>query len=168
MIDTDAPYRVLNRRSFWLARGLAAAAFAVACALALRSGSAWYAALGAAGMAMFGAFAAYALRQGLRSGPRLVLDANGVDAADLGAGVIGWDAIEHVQSFGSAEAPFIAFHVRDPEPVLARLSPWARTMQRLLRAQALPLFSVNLIGVDRDPGEIAQRACELFEQATRP
>jgi hypothetical protein len=159
-----APYRVCSDRRFWLARGLAAAAFAIACALALRTGGTLAFALGLAGLVMFAAFAAYALRQGLRSAPRLTLAASGVEAADLGVGVIAWDAIEHVQSFGSAEAPFIAFHVLDPQTYVARMSPWARFVQRLLRVQGLPAFSVNLIGVDRDPGEIAVRARVLHQQ----
>src|SRR5688572_504713 len=127
-------WHVRNKRGFWLARGLGAAALAVACVIGLR-GPGFVVALGVAGLVLFGAFAAYALRQGLRRGPRLTLDASGVDAADLGAGTIPWGQVEHVEAFGSHEAPFIAFHVGDPARHLARMPAWPRLLQRLLRAQ---------------------------------
>jgi hypothetical protein len=159
------PYRVHTHRSFWLWRGLGAAAFAVACVLAMRSGGALVTVLGALGAAMFGFFAAYALRQLLRRGPRLTLGPEGVDVADLRVGTIAWTEIEGVEAFGSHEAPFIAFHVRDPAPWLARMPPWSRLVARWLRASGLPLFSVNLIGVDRDVGEIASRAIDWHRRS---
>jgi hypothetical protein len=134
----------------------------------LRQGGGASLALGVVGLALFGAFALYALRQGLRPGPRLTLDALGFDAADLGVGRIDWSAVEHVESFGSSEAPFLAFHVRDPEAIAARMPAWPRFVQRLLRAQGLPAYSVNLIGVDRDPAQVAARAKALWVAIARP
>lgn len=161
-------FRVSSQRRYWLTRGVAAAAFAVVCAAALRQGSGPAAALGVAGLALFGLLALYALRQGLRTRPRLTLDASGFDAPDLGVGPIAWSAVEHVQVFGSREAPFIAFHVRDPAAVVARMPAWPRFVQRLLRAQGLPPFAVNLIGVDRDPADIAEWAKAWWSETARP
>ena len=156
---------VRTDRGYWITRGLGAAALTLGCALALRASAGYAVGIGVLGAAMFGFFTAYALRQGLRRGPRLVLDAIGVDAADLGVGVIPWAHIQHVQAFGSAQAPFVAFHVADPAPWLARMPPWARMVARLHVASGLPLFSVNLIGVDRDAGEVARRALSLMDRA---
>ena len=161
----ESTLEVRSKRGFWLVRGLGAVAFAVACAVSMRTANAWQVALGAIGAAMFGAFALYALRQGLRRGPRLVLRPGGFEAADLGVGLVSWSDIETVEQFGSAEAPFIAFHLRDPTPWIARQPPWPRFVRRLLAAQGLPTFSVNLIGVDKDPGVIAFRARALHVAA---
>jgi hypothetical protein len=158
------PYEVRSERRFWVSRGLGAALFAGVCAIALRAGGVVAFVTGVVGLVLFGAFGAYALRQSLRTGPRLTLDATGIDAADLGVGRIGWEAIEHVAWFGSPEAPFLALHVRDPASWVARMPPWARGVQRLLRAQGLPAFAVNLIGVDRDSREVAARARAWLER----
>jgi hypothetical protein len=149
---------VRTARLFWLARGLGAIALALACAWAIRAGGGFAIIMGSLGVALFGAMTLFALRQLLRRGPRLVLDPTGVDAADLGIGVVPWRDIEGVQLFGSPQAPFIAFHLRDPAPHVARLSPWPRFVTKLLAAQGLPLFSINLIGVDREPAEIVRQA----------
>lgn len=168
MDESADTYRVHGDRGYWLKRGLAAAAFAVACAVGLRHGAGLPSALAIAGLALFGPLALYALRQGVRTGPRLTVDALGLDAADLGVGRIAWSEVEHVQLFGSSEAPFLAVHVRDPAGVLARMPAWPRFMQRLLRAQGLPAFSVNLIGVDRAPTDVAARARARWSAAARP
>ena len=157
-------YTVRTKRSYWAARGLGAAALALACAAFLRTGAGIGLVVGVAGFLMFGAFTAYALRQLLRTQPRLTLDHAGIDAGDLGVGAIPWAEIDCVQTFGSHEAPFIAFHVREPERYVARMSPWARAIQRLHRVSGLPAFSVNLIGVDRDLAEIAERAHALRDR----
>jgi hypothetical protein len=161
-LDREATWRVSSRRGYWLGRGLAAAAFALVGANVLRHGGSANAVMGAIVLALFGALALYALRQGLRRGPRLVLSPEGVDAADLGVGPIPWRDIGDVERFGSQEAPFLALRVLDPGPVLARMPPWPRFMARLLARQGLPYFSVNLIGVDRDVAEIARRAAALL------
>ena len=167
MRDATA-FRVSSQRRYWLTRGVAAAAFAIVCAAGLRQGSGPAAALGVVGLALFGTLALYALRQGLRTRPRLTLDAIGFDAPDLGVGPIAWSEVEHVQVFGSREAPFIAFHVRDPATLAARMPAWPRLVQRLLRAQGLPAFAVNLIGVDRDPADIAEWAKAWWSDVARP
>jgi hypothetical protein len=167
MRDATA-FRVSSQRRYWLTRGVAAGAFAVVCAASLRRGSGPAAALGVAGLLLFGSLALYALRQGLRTRPRLTLDATGFDAPDLGVGPIAWSEVEHVQVFGSREAPFIAFHVRDPAAFAARMPPWPRVVQRVLRAQGLPAFAVNLIGVDRDPADIAEWAKAWWSDVARP
>lgn len=165
---TDANWRVCSKRGFWIGRALSAVALAVGSLFFMRAHTGISAAAGAVGIALFGSFALYALRQLLRGERRLALSTAGFDAADLGVGTIPWAEVEHVQSFGSREAPFVAFHVRDPGPWLARMSPWPRMIVRLLRAQGLPSFSINLIGVDREPFAIASRARTLLEQSTPP
>jgi hypothetical protein len=134
-------------------RGLGAVLLAFGSAMYLRAGagSAW---IGLTGAVLFGLFGVYALRQLLRRGPRLVLGPDGFDAADWGIGPVPWSEVENVQWFGSREAPFMAFHVRDPGPHIARMPWWPRLVLRLHRASGLPSFSVNLIGVDRDPGDV--------------
>jgi hypothetical protein len=162
---TPAAYRVGNRPRYWLWRGLGAAAFAAVCVGAMLGDTVVGYLSGAVGAVLFGAFALYALRQGLRRGPRLTLDAEGVDAADLGVGVIPWRDIADVAWFGSRDAPMLGLVVADPAPYLARMPGWPRRMQRLLMAQGLPAFSVNLIGVDGDPTEVGPRTLAMWEQA---
>lgn len=159
------PIRVVHsRRRYWLGRGLAAVVFAIACGAAMRTGSAPMLVFGAIGLVLFAAFAAYALRQLMRRGPRLVLGVDGVDAADLGVGTIPWTDLVEVAPFGSNEAPFLALQAEDPARWLAAMPGWPARVQRLLERQGLPLFSVNLIGVDADPWEIADEARQLWER----
>jgi hypothetical protein len=158
--STDA-WHVVARRGFWFWRGLGAVALAVGCAISLRTASGLAVALGVTGCVMFGVFAAYALRQGLRRRPRLTLGPQGVEAADLGVGPIPWTAIDAVQGFGSPEAPFVQFLVSEPQAWLARLPAWPRFVARLLRVQGLAPFCVNLIGVDRAPADIVRHATAL-------
>jgi hypothetical protein len=165
MTGPPATFTVHTRRGYWLMRGLGAAVLAVACALAVPASHGLAVGVGLLGAAMFGFFTLYALRQGLRTGPRLTLSEAGVDATDLGLGVIPWAHIDGVQAFGSAQAPFVAFHVADAAPWLARMSPWPRWIARWHVASGLPLFSVNLIGVDRDAGEVVRQAHRLKGRA---
>jgi hypothetical protein len=158
---------VRSRRGYWLGRGAGALAFASACALSAWRGSGATLAFGLVGLLLFATFAVYALRQLLRSAPRLRLDAGGFEAADLGVGPIPWSDVEHLQVFGSREAPFIAFHVRDPEAYVARMPPWPRMMVRLLAASGLPRFSVNLVGVDQDVGQVAGHARRWLQRDAR-
>lgn len=166
--ESGDTYRVRSRTAYWLGRGFAAAAFAVVCALALptAAGAKW--AFCAVGMALFGFFTGYALRQLLRRAPRLDLTRAGFTAADLGRSSIPWTQVVAIESFGSREAPFIAFLVPTADAHRAGLSPWARMMVGMLGRSGMPAFSINLIGVDRDVGEIVGRARALWLASTRP
>ena len=157
--------RVRSRRSYWAWRGLGAAAFAVACAWALRSGNLANQLMGTAGLVLFGALSMYALRQLLRRGPRLVLKEAGFEAADLKVGLVPWSEVIEVQAFGSAEAPFVLMRVAGTSPCLARLAGWPRLSVALLRRSGLPPFSINLIGIEGDSGEVIQRARALWLRA---
>jgi hypothetical protein len=167
--EPQAVLRVQSRRSYWAARGLGALAFAVVCVFALRArGNVLALALGIAGFVMFGFFALYALRQLLRRGPRLVLSPAGFEAADLGIGVVPWADVAEVQAFGSPQAPFIAFRVPDADAYLRRMPWYPRSMVRLLRASGLPMFSLNLIGVDQPAHEVVRRAERWRQAAVTP
>lgn len=159
---------VRTKRAYWAWRGLGALAFALACGWFLRTAHGANAVFGALGLVMFGFFAAYALRQGLRRQPRLSLTPDGFEAADLAVGLVPWTDVVDVQAFGSGEAPFVLFLVNEPERYLARMPGWQRQMAVLLRRSGLPMFSVNLIGVDANAWEVTERALALWEQATSP
>ncbi|RZA19405.1 MAG: hypothetical protein EOP93_08820 [Lysobacteraceae bacterium] len=161
-------YAIRSKRSYWLGHGLAAVAFACACGFALRGAGGWFALLGVAGLLLFGVMSAYAARQLLRAGPRLTLGPDGVDVAGLGIGRIPWEGIESVEMFGSAEAPFVALHLRDPDALLARLPPLPRLLVRLQRASGLPPLSVSLVGVDRGLAEISGRIRQGLATAREP
>lgn len=143
---------------------MAAGAFSIACGFFSLTASGLQLALGLVGAAMFGFFGLYAARQLLRRGPRLEFSPNGVTVSDMGIGLIPWKDVEHIQSFGSSEAPFIAFHVNDPRPYLDRMPPWARVLSSVHAKSGLPAFSVNLIGVDQDAAQIYRRALTLWQQ----
>ena len=114
---------------------------------------------------MFGAFAIYALRQLLRSGPRLVLREEGFEAADLGVGLVPWSEVLDVEAFGSPEAPFVLMRIADTSPKLAAMGGWPRFMAGLLRRSGLPRISINLIGIDGDAREVAEFARSLWQRA---
>ena|SRR5690242_991853 len=154
-----------TRRAYWAWRGLAALGFAAACGWSLRAANGSTQLIGALGLPMFGSFAAYALRQGLRRGPRLRLTREGFDAADLGIGLVPWTQVEEVQAFGSDEAPFVLFLVPDAPRYLARMPWWPRFMAGWLRRSGLPMFSINLIGVEGSAWEVVARACALWRDA---
>jgi hypothetical protein len=164
----DAPFVVAGRRGFWLGRGAVAAVFAGVCGASVRYPSLVVAITGVVGAVMFGALALFALRECLRRGPRLTLDRRGVEVPGLGIGVIAWDRIAAVEAFGSNEAPFLAFHVREPDAFLAQLPRRARLVARWLRAQGLPVLSVHLIGIDRPVDEVAQRARAFWRAGAEP
>lgn len=155
---TDAALVVRSDRRFWLGRTAAGTALMAGCGWAMTDDSRLMPMLGGAGVMLFGALTLFGLRQLLRRGPRLTLSAAGVDARDLRLGEIPWADIEAVEIFGSAEAPFLALRVAEAAPYPRRAPWWPRSVARLLHAQGLPLFSVNLIGVDRSTHEILRYA----------
>jgi hypothetical protein len=157
---------VHSRRRYWLARGAGAILFALVCGSAMREGGGLAILLGGVGMLMFGSFAAYALRQLLRREPRLMLSQEGFIAADLDIGLVPWRDVAEVQGFGSPRAPFIAFLVPDATGYLERMPWYPRAIVRLLSGSGLPMFSVNLIGVDRSVWDIARQA-EALRAAAR-
>ena len=158
---------VSSRPWFWIGRALGAAAFGVGSGVLATDGTTTSRVLGTLGAVLFGAFALYGLRQALRRGPRLVLSADGVMAADAGPDLIPWDEITGVEAFGSDAAPFIGFGLRDAAARVARMPPWPRFMARLLAAQGVRPLAVNLIGVDRSPAEVQAFARCAWRTATR-
>jgi hypothetical protein len=151
------PIHFGTKRGFWLIRALGAVGMAAVCTIPLRAGlgsiAGW---AGLIGVVFFGIGAVVGLVQGVRRGPRLTLDANGVHDRTLGAGVIAWSDIAEAAPYGVAGKPFIALHLRDPAKYLARTSRMKRQFARLNAASGLSPFSVNLVGLDADPSEVAE------------
>ena len=109
------------KRSFWLLRAFGAILFAAVCVYALRTSAgtaAWW--LGVIGLIFFGTGAIVGLVQGLRPGPRLTIDDDGIHDRSLGVGVIAWSDITRAEPYGIAGNPFIGIDVRDREKYLAR------------------------------------------------
>ena len=150
------PIHYSTKRSFWLLRAAGAIAFAALCATFMRGvvGSAgWW--LGLAALTFFGIGAVVGLVEGTRRGPRLTLDETGVHDRSLGVGVIEWADIVSAEPYGVAKKPFIGLELRDPAKYIARASTFKRLLARLNSGSGMPAFSVNLVGLDADPMEVA-------------
>lgn len=151
------PLHFGTKRSFWLSRAIGGLGMAAVSAMMARSGAGsmtgW---IGIAGVIFFGAAAVVGIFQGARRGPRLTLDAHGVHDRTLGVGVIAWSDIADAEPFGVARQPFVALHLREPSKYLARASRFKRFLARLNRRSGLSPFSVNLVGLDADPSQVAE------------
>ena len=156
--SAPAPLIVRTAYRYWLVRSAGSALFCVGCAMAMRAGGVPTQVMGGAGLVLFGVLGLYGVRQLLRRAPRITISDAGIEAADLGVGTIPWTHVEAVEHFGSAEAPFLAIVVTEPERYLAAMRPTRRLVTRLLTAQGLPMFSINLMGIDHDPDTIERRA----------
>jgi hypothetical protein len=151
------PLHFGTKRGFWLSRAAGGLFMAAAAAMMARAGAGttvgW---IGIVGVIFFGAGTVVGLVQGVRRGPRLTLDSNGVHDRTLGVGVIEWSDITNAEPYGVARQPFVALHLRDSSKYLARASTFKRFLARLNRRSGLSPFSVNLVGLDADPWYVAQ------------
>ena len=150
------PIQYYTKRSFWLVRAAGAAVFAVVCALWLRAGlgtvAGW---AGLIGLIFFGVGFIVGIVQGLRRGPRLTLDDQGVHDRTLGVGIIAWSDIVAAEPYGVAKQGFVGLRLRDPDKYLARASRSKKLLARVNAGAGFPL-SINLAGLDADPGEVAE------------
>ena len=150
------PIHYHTKRSFWLIRAVGAAVFAVVCGLWLRRGfdsfSGW---VGLVGFIFFGLGVIVGLVQGLRRAPRLTIDDQGVHDRTLGVGIIAWSDILRAEPYGVAQQPFVGLYLRDPDKYLARASTSKKLLARLNAGAGFPL-SINLAGLDADPGVVAE------------
>ena len=162
------PIHYHTKRSFWLIRAAGAAVFAAVCALWGRAGlgsvAGW---VGLIGLVFFGLGAIVGLVQGLRRGPRLTLDDQGVHDRTLGVGLIAWSDIVRAEPYGVARQPFVGLHLRDPDKYLARASHSRKLLARLNAGAGFPL-SINLAGLDADPGEVAEMIMSKSAAAGSP
>ena len=144
------------KRSFWLVRALGGLAMATAGgAMAMAGKGSPVGWMGIIGVLFFGAAVVVGLIEGTRRGPRLTLDAEGVHDRTLRVGVIAWTDIASAEPYGVAGKPFVGLHVREPAKYLARAPRLARFLARLHAKSGLPPFSVNLVGLDADPVQVA-------------
>ena len=146
-----------TKRRFWLSRALGSVGMATASAAMARAGMGspvgW---MGLLGATLFGAGAVVGVVQGTRRGARLTLDAEGVHDRTLGVGVIAWSDIVDAAPYWVARKPFVALELREPAKYVARASPVNRLLARLHASSGLPPFSVNLVGLDADPMQVAE------------
>jgi hypothetical protein len=149
------PVHFDTKRSFWLLRGFGslgmAAAAAVMATRGLGTAVGWF---GLLGVTFFGVGAVVGLLEGMRRGPRLTLDAQGVNDRTLGVGVIAWSDIAGTSPYAVAKKPFVGLHLREPAKYVARASLLKRMLARLNAGSGMPPFSVNLVGLDADPGQV--------------
>ena len=151
------PLHFGTKQSFWLSRSFGGLAMAAASAMMARAGAGsavgW---VGIVGVIFFGIGAVVGIYQGTRRGPRLTIDADGIHDRTLGVGVIAWSDIVNAEPYGVARQPFVALLLRDPSKYLVRASPLKRFLARLNRGSGLSPFSVNLVGLDADPVQVAE------------
>jgi hypothetical protein len=112
--------------------------------------------VGILGVALFGTGAVVGLVQGLRRGPRLSIDDDGIHDRTLGVGVIAWSDIVSAAPYLVAKEPFIGLNLRDPAKYIQRAPPLKRRLARMHAASGMPPFSVNLVGLEGDPARVAQ------------
>ena len=164
------PVHIETKRSFWLLRGVGSVVLAaVSIVLLLRAVPGtlvWWVSVVAAIFFVMGAIVGIA--QGMRRGPRITLDATGVHDRTLGVGVIPWSDIARVEPYGVAQQGFVGLHLHDAAPYLARASMLKRMLARLNRGSGFPPFSVNLAGVDAEPGWVASMIIGMHEDNQRP
>ena len=151
------PLHFGTKSSFWLSRAVGGLAMAAVSVMMARAGAGsavgW---VGIVGVIFFGAGAVVGIFQGTRRGPRLTIDEQGIHDRTLGVGVIAWSDIANAEPYGVARQPFVALHLREPSKYLERASPLKRFLARLNRGSGLTPFSVNLVGLDADPAQVAE------------
>src|SRR3954471_9401126 len=151
------PIHFATNRRFWLVRALGAVVMTAAAVAMARAGLGtavgW---TGIIGVVFFGVGAVICLIQGMRVGPRLTLDAEGVHDRALGVGVIAWSDITSTAPYWVAKMPFIGLHLREPAKYVARASAFKRMLARINSGSGMPAFSLNLPGVDADPTYVAE------------
>jgi hypothetical protein len=125
---------------------------------------------GWAGVLFFGGICLPVIaRQGLRTGPVLVMDAQGLDYRRLPIGVVPWSDIAGVRlgkwtgwlTGRLAGQTFLCIELRDESPYLARLDARGLALARSNRTMGFPLLTIGFAGTDRTPEE-ALEVARLF------
>ncbi|HLJ45002.1 MAG TPA: STM3941 family protein [Bryobacteraceae bacterium] len=108
-----------------------------------------------AGIALFfGAGVVLFSRELLRSGPRIVIDDQGIEDRTLGVGRIPWAEITGAYPMSVQGSNFICLELRNPELWTRKLNPLHQALVAANRKIGFTELSINLSGVHEDPARI--------------
>ncbi len=102
----------------------------------------------------FGAGIVLFSRELLRSGPRIVIDDQGILDHTLGVGRIPWSDITDAYPMSMQGNDFICLELRNPEVWTQKLNPVQRALVAANRKIGFTELSINLSGVSANPVRI--------------
>ena len=116
-------------------------------------------AVGWVGLAFFGLAGVMLVRQAVRIGPVVVIDADGLTDRRLGVGPIGWQEITGYRTVTVESTRLLCLDLAEPDQFLGRLSAWKRVAAAANRRMGFGDVCVGFVGLSPgiDEAEVVVR-----------